>query len=202
MFRPHAQYEVLPDYWGTPRAAETEYNAGDFHMRTLPKVPSSHTYSFISTSDPDASNTGWTSGHGKGPRVSSSKSWRVGARWAAAATTLSLMINLGAGIWAAVYWGLGDSIAQIYRGDCARVEKFNTWVHLAINVLSTVLLSGSNYCMQCLSAPSRKEVNAAHAKGKWLDIGIPSVHNLRRISKKKVGLWWCLGLSSVPLHLM
>jgi hypothetical protein len=68
--------------------------------------------------------------------------------------------------------------------------------------LSTVLLSGSNYCMQCLSAPSREEVNAAHAKGKWLDIGIPSVHNLKSISMKKVGLWWCLGLSSVPLHLM
>lgn len=121
---------------------------------------------------------------------------------AATAAALSLMINLGAGIWVALRLGLSDSIAQIYRGDCARVEKFNTWVHLAINVLSTVLLSGSNYCMQCLSAPSREDVNAAHAKGQWLDIGIPSVHNLRSISTKKVGLWWCLGLSSVPLHLM
>jgi hypothetical protein len=202
MFRPHAQYEELPDYWGSPREAETEYNAGNFRMRNLPKVPSSHTYSFISTSDPDTLNTGWTSGHGKSPRLPSSKSWRVGARWAAAAAALSFMINLGTGIWVALRLGLTDSIAPIYRGDCAKVEKFNTWVHLAINVLSTVLLSGSNYCMQCLSAPSREDVNAAHAKGKWLDIGIPSVHNLRSISTKKVSLWWCLGLSSVPLHLM
>jgi hypothetical protein len=202
MFRPHAQYEELPDYWGPPREAETEYNAGNFRMRNLPKVPSSHTYSFISTSDPDTLNTGWTSGHGKSPRLSSSKSWRVGARWAAAAAALSFLINLGTGIWVALRLGLTDSIAPIYRGDCAKVEKFNTWVHLAINVLSTVLLSGSNYCMQCLSAPSREDVNAAHAKGKWLDIGIPSVHNLRSISTKKVSLWWCLGLSSVPLHLM
>ena len=120
MFRPHAQYEVLP------RKAGTEYNAGNFHMRNLPKVPSSHAHSFISTPDPDALNTGWASEHGKNPRASLSKGWRVGARGAAAAATLSLIINLGAGIWAAVHLGLGDGIAQIYRGDCARVAKFDT----------------------------------------------------------------------------
>lgn len=56
--------------------------------------------------------------------------------------------------------------------------------------------------MQCLSAPTRKEVDKAHAKGKWLDIGVPSVRNLTNIAKPRVGMWLGLGLTSLPLHLM
>jgi hypothetical protein len=93
-------------------------------------------------------------------------------------------------------------MSTIYTGDCKRVETTDTWIHLAINALSTLLLSGSNYCMQCLSAPTRAEVDAAHARKKWLDIGVPSIRNLRNIGRKRVFLWWCLGLSSVPLHLI
>lgn len=78
----------------------------------------------------------------------------------------------------------------------------NSYLHFAINLLSTILLSSSNYCMQCLSAPTRKEVNTAHAKGVWLDIGIPSMRNLRYIDRRRVILWGLLGLSSLPLHLL
>ena len=55
--------------------------------------------------------------------------------------------------------------------------------------------------MQCLSAPTRKEVDEAHAKGKWLDIGVPSVRNLTNIAKPRVGMWLGLALTSLPLHL-
>lgn len=56
--------------------------------------------------------------------------------------------------------------------------------------------------MQCLAAPTRKEIDRFHAQGKYLDIGVPSVRNLRAIPRSKVLLWWALGLSSIPLHLM
>lgn len=56
--------------------------------------------------------------------------------------------------------------------------------------------------MQCLVAPSRAEVDKAHSKGTYLDIAVPSVRNLRLISKYKVFLWLVLAVSSVPLHLM
>jgi hypothetical protein len=54
--------------------------------------------------------------------------------------------------------------------------------------------------MQTVSAPMREDLDKAHARGKWLDIGIPSVRNLLCIEKKRVLIWLCLGLSSVPLH--
>ena len=142
--------------------------------------------------------------------------WRGTARLAAATALLTLIINIGALGWAVSriasptgsswtevnYSGNKGILRQIYKGDCGTVEKINTWVHLAIKILSTALLSGSNYCMQCLSAPTREETDRAHADGKWLDIGVYSIRNLSSIPQKKKWLWWVLGLSSIPLHLL
>jgi hypothetical protein len=91
---------------------------------------------------------------------------------------------------------------MVVQGDCKAVETKDTWVHLGLNTVATILLASSNYCMQLLSAPSRAEIDKAHAKQKWLDIGIPSVRNLRHLNKKKAILWWILGISSIPLHLV
>ena len=78
----------------------------------------------------------------------------------------------------------------------------NVGLHLAINALSTVLLSASNYCMQCFSAPTRKEIDRAHAKRKWLEVGVMSFSNIFNIHWKRSMLWAFLALSSLPLHLL
>ena len=71
-----------------------------------------------------------------------------------------------------------------------------------INVLSTALLGASNYTMQCLTSPTRDEIDVAHARHDWLDIGTPSLRHLRKVSWDRIGLWWLLALSSIPLHLL
>jgi hypothetical protein len=90
----------------------------------------------------------------------------------------------------------------LYQGDCKKVKNLSITAHLFINLLSTILLSASNYAMQCLSAPTREEVDQAHAKSMWLDIGVLSMRNLRNISRKRAVLCMLLGLSSLPLHLL
>lgn len=55
--------------------------------------------------------------------------------------------------------------------------------------------------MQVLAAPNREDVNRAHAKGRWLHIGVPNTHNLRYIGKDRAFIYWVLFLSSTPLHL-
>ena len=133
--------------------------------------------------------------------------WRRGAMVAAMSSSAAFVLNLAVTIWVGVelYKSASTAHNQIlvfYRGDCHDVERTNTWVHLAINAVSAVLLSASNYCMQCLSAPTRKQVDKAHAEGKWLDVGVPSIRNLGAISPGKLLVWWILGFSSVPLHLL
>ena len=128
--------------------------------------------------------------------------WPVGAMGSAMLATTALLINVVVSIWTLNTFKLERGVAEVFVGSCHESERINTWLRLGINAVSTMLLSGSNYCMQILSAPTRNEIDNAHAAGKWLDIGVPSAKNLRYVAMKKVILWWLLGLSSVPLHLM
>lgn len=130
--------------------------------------------------------------------------WIGGARLALAGATAVLIFNivLTLVIYRLFSHTMQGGIGMVFRGSCEDAEQSDTMIHLAINVIATVLLASSNYCMQLLSAPSRSEIDEAHAQGRWLDIGIPSVRNLRLVTKKKIILWWMLGVSSLPLHLV
>lgn len=90
----------------------------------------------------------------------------------------------------------------LFTGSCARIETYSTVSHLVINILSSCLLGASNYTQQCLAAPSRQEVDDAHQRRQWLEIGVPSLRNLWRISRRRVILISCVALASLPLHLL
>ncbi|KAH8834451.1 hypothetical protein DL96DRAFT_1757153 [Flagelloscypha sp. PMI_526] len=94
-----------------------------------------------------------------------------------------------------------SAIVPFITGSCASLKHTSLFVHLAINVASSLLLSGSNVCMQCISAPTRRDIDEAHERGRWLDIAVPSVRNIRVLGRKSLLLWLFLGLSSIPLHL-
>lgn len=128
------------------------------------------------------------------------KGWRFGVLMCGVSALLVFTINLSSFIWSIVRHGLGrrDGMQTLFEGDCTTASKLNTGIHFLINALSTILLSSSNYCMQCLSAPTRKELDDAHSKGRWLDIGVMSTRNLRSIATKRVAsLSTCC--SSLPL---
>ncbi|KAL9617707.1 MAG: hypothetical protein Q9160_007540 [Pyrenula sp. 1 TL-2023] len=137
------------------------------------------------------------------PRTSWRKpAWRLGAAAAAGGVLFTLIVNTATAIELAQrFGGFQDGTATLYTGSCDKVNTMNTWIHLTINVLGTLLLSGSNYCMQCLCAPTRADIDKAHAERRWMDIGVQSIRNLRRIGAKRALLWWSLALSSIPLHL-
>lgn len=128
--------------------------------------------------------------------------WRGGFLSSITISTSVLLLNVILLILATTAWNPKQGIATSYTGDCDMAGRLTTVTHLFINVLSSLLLGASNYCMQRLVAPTRKEVDMAHAKKKWMDIGIPSVRNLFYINKWRVVLWLLLAASSVPLHLL
>lgn len=134
--------------------------------------------------------------------------WIDGVYMCAKAGTVVFLLNL---IFIAVAAGLASrfpdnhafgSSAVIYRGSCGVCKRWDTALHLIINVLSTCILAASNYCMQTLVAPTREEVDAHHAEWKWLDIGSASVNNLFAIEKSRLGLWLVLLFTATPFHLM
>jgi hypothetical protein len=130
------------------------------------------------------------------------KGWRFGILSGSILAFTVLSANLAFTIYGGIK-STTESATQklLYQGSCAQVTNTSMIIHLVINLLSTLLLSASNYGMQCLSAPTRREIDIAHSKKEWMDIGVLSIKNLGKISTRRTLLWALLGLSSLPLHL-
>ncbi|KAI5465240.1 hypothetical protein BGZ63DRAFT_347217 [Mariannaea sp. PMI_226] len=137
-------------------------------------------------------------------RSKSYAGWQSGLLIGASSCLLVFTINLGVTIWSTTLPQGHPDEKHIRRilieGPCSEMRRYNTILHLVVNIFSSILLAASNYGMQCLSAPTRADVDKAHFRGKWMDIGIPSIGNLFAIPRKRVVLWALLLLSSVPLH--
>lgn len=99
----------------------------------------------------------------------------------------------------------GASLAQpsiIFDGSCTMSSKFNLFLHLLINVVSTAALSSSNFFMQILNAPSRQE-SIVRIVGLTLSIsGVPSIKNLRHVSELKSASWLIFLITSAPVRLL
>lgn len=80
-------------------------------------------------------------------------------------------------------------IGVLNTGQSKKLARLSATYHLLINVLSTGLLTSSNFCTQLLCAPTRHDVDVAHARGQWLEVGILSFRNLLRISRRRMILW-------------
>jgi hypothetical protein len=113
-----------------------------------------------------------------------------------------LAVNVGWMLYAKAKYGIVHGYGTIQQGDCESVKRTNTYLHLAINILSTLLLTGSNAFMAAYSGPTRKEIDQAHARRRWLHVGSMSLRNMRSIMKRKSLVVLVLALSSVPFHLL
>ena len=65
----------------------------------------------------------------------------------------------------------GGGNVEVFAGNCNTSQTISTGWHVLINVFSTKLFAASNVGIQVLSAPTRKDIDAAHAKRVWLHVG-------------------------------
>ncbi|KAE9399343.1 hypothetical protein BT96DRAFT_1019516 [Gymnopus androsaceus JB14] len=126
--------------------------------------------------------------------------WHFGAWIATFQASCILLINVIILIYTTIKTG-GSSSGLVFQGDCNKVDRLAIGIHLVINLLSTLLLGASNYVLQSLSAPTRTEVDKAHERESWLDIGLQSIGNLKYTSRWKRLVWILLSAASIPLHL-
>ena len=113
-----------------------------------------------------------------------------------------LFINVILAVVVGAKYKITGGLGTLQDGDCVKTKRLDLWLHLLINALSTLLLGASNYSMQCLCAPTRQDIDKAHSQNLWMDIGVPSVRNIRRVSWPRKILWCLLFMSSVPVHLI
>ncbi|KAJ5199525.1 hypothetical protein N7472_004729 [Penicillium cf. griseofulvum] len=202
----HTALEIHPSTFSLASfSSKIQKPRASFLKSNLESIEESHT--LIQQTDGWQTTTGAIEDGGSPSKVVGNN-WIVGVRYCAAAGACILAINLIVTIVAAGIatrhdgnsaWGIP---VVIYQGDCGIVKRWSLALHLIINILSTLILAASNYCMQTLVAPTREEVDAAHVRGEWLDIGGASIKNLLAIGRDRLGLWIILMLTASPFHLM
>lgn len=128
--------------------------------------------------------------------------WRAGLLRAFLLCLFALIINIAIYAWLGSTFDTVKGTATIIDGSCSLVRNANIGIHAALNILSTLVLSASTYAMQGLTSPSRDELDATHAKGKWLEIGTFSVRNFLHVRKRNMWIWGILAITSLPFHLL
>ncbi|CAG8949656.1 hypothetical protein HYFRA_00007890 [Hymenoscyphus fraxineus] len=189
-------------------------HTSDRFLKPTPPLPRATTFGSLKTAGENASEY-WARYillSGKYPSRESSDSeqeinktffsrysgWRGGVLIASCATFTVLLLNIAFAIFGLVVSKSGMKVGTLMNGDCGRIGSIDTWLHIIINIAGTCLQAASNFTMQCIGSPTRTEIDSAHARGKYRDIGLQSLRNLTGIRKKL--LYGLLVLSSLPLH--
>lgn len=78
--------------------------------------------------------------------------WKVGVVVCATTAIVVCLLNVILTIWAATSHKSSGGLSYLYTGSCSEVATMGLWIHLAINAMSTLLLSASN-CMSQIPHP-------------------------------------------------
>ncbi|KAI0193810.1 hypothetical protein F4808DRAFT_355826 [Astrocystis sublimbata] len=126
--------------------------------------------------------------------------WRLGGL---ILSILSFVITVGLLVTLVVFSARsgGDSSHILFEGTCNSASSTSLGIQFGINVISTAILASSNFFMQVIAAPTRRDIDNAHAQRKSMEIGVLSLRNLSTLPKTKIALFLTLGLSSLPIHL-
>ncbi|KAF2870435.1 hypothetical protein BDV95DRAFT_496366 [Massariosphaeria phaeospora] len=116
--------------------------------------------------------------------------WRAGLLRAFLFSLLALVVNVAIYAWLfATHNSAKSNNTTIMTGSCRMIRGANTGIHVALNAVSTMILGASTYAMQGMTAPTRKEVDAAHLQGRWVEIGTSSVRNLFYVRRMNTCIW-------------
>jgi len=115
------------------------------------------------------------------------------------ALALGLLALLGLSIRAS---GSLDSSSALFRGNCGTAKQRTLTAHVVINIVSTAVLLSSSFFLMLVVSPTRHDVDKAHRRSRYLDIGVVSVRNLRWLPGSRTILWLLLASASLPLHML
>lgn len=137
-------------------------------------------------------------------KVKARSGWRVGIMFCCVAISVCLIAETVLLIWASVRSSGAKGSGLIYAGHCQRVRSMEVWLLLPLNIAATVIVGTSNYVMQIMSAPTREQIDTAHSFAKPIAVAGIKFNDMRNNhgGNLRRAIWWLLGLSSIPIHLL
>jgi len=129
--------------------------------------------------------------------------WRVGVLFGVVSSATILCFNIAVlVITASIKGGYKSGFSEPLMYGPTTLSWLSIAIHALVNALGTVLLAASNYTMQAIASPTRRDLDEAHKAGRWFDVGVLNTRNLKWVPRRRLMICLLLGLSSVPLHLL
>ncbi|KAL0942169.1 uncharacterized protein CTRU02_200054 [Colletotrichum truncatum] len=128
--------------------------------------------------------------------------WRAGIALNIVIGFVILIVAIVCLVLALVVVGMIRGESKLFGGSCSKSEDIKIGLFVAINVITIILLATANYVFQVLSSPTRIEIEMAHDAHRWVDIGVPSLRNLRFVSNPRVVLTVIIMLAAVSTQVI
>ncbi|THX60930.1 hypothetical protein D6D06_00932 [Aureobasidium pullulans] len=134
---------------------------------------------------------------GSGPRRH--PTWRTVLIINTTFASFTLIAYIAFLIWIHSNTHVAHGVAEVFSGICSEASRTVAYAHLLFNAFAVLLFAVGTHGVQVLLSPTRAEVDTAHARERWLHIGVGGFRNMRWIHKRRLIRAVLLGLASIML---
>jgi len=90
----------------------------------------------------------------------------------------------------------------LFAGNCSKAKSRSETLRFAVTAAAFLVTLSSDKFLRLAVAPLPEEVDRAHVRSQWLDIGVNSWRNLPFVSTWRRWSWAVILLTSVPVQLL
>lgn len=99
---------------------------------------------------------------------------------------LVLLVYVTFLIWIYTNLQVRHGVAEISSGTCPQISKKAAYAHFVASAFAILLFAVGTHASQILLSPTRAEVENAHARDRWLHIGVGGLRNMKWIHKRRL----------------
>jgi hypothetical protein len=122
--------------------------------------------------------------HGSAPRRH--PIWRIVVIINTILASLILIVYVSFLIWIYTHLEVGAGVAEVFSGSCLEASRVATYARLTTCAFAVLLFAVGTHAFQLLLSPTRAEVESAHARDRWLHIGVGGLRNMKWIHKRRL----------------
>jgi hypothetical protein len=122
--------------------------------------------------------------HGQAPRRRST--WRIVVIINTIFVSLVLLVYVAFLVWIYVNLQIRNGVAEVFSGVFPEASRVVTYAHFVTSAFAVLLFAVGTHAAQLLLSPTRAEVENAHARDRWLHIGVGGLRNMKWIHKRRL----------------
>lgn len=89
-------------------------------------------------------------------------------------------------VWIYTNLQVRHGVAEIFSGIYPQASKVAAYAHFVTSAFAVLLFAVGTHASQILLSPTRAEIGNAHARDRWLHIGVGGLRNLKWIHKRRL----------------